>query len=189
MRIEKCWFCSGNVYPGHGITFVRNDAKLFRFCRSKCHKHFRAKHNPRKSKWTKAFRKSAGKEMCLDSTFEFERRRNTPVRYDRNLFVKTVKAMQAVDRVKEVRKERFYKQRLLAVKDKNKTLAQKELQRNDTLLKGPNIPQKNRLQEEEDELMELKEEAKEEEPVTMEEAAPSVLVKKGRKKKKKGISA
>jgi len=137
MRIEKCWYCSSSIYPGHGIMFVRNDCKIFRFCRSKCHSHFKMKHNPKRAKWTKAYRRAHGKEMQLDSTFDFEKKRNVPVRYDRNLMIKTIKAMQVVDRIKKVRKERFHKQRLAAQIRKRQTSAQKEIAKGKDLLEGP----------------------------------------------------
>merc|ERR1712085_53773 len=97
-----------------------------RFCRGKCHKHFKMKHNPRRMKWTKAYRRAHGKEMMLDSTFNFEKKRLTPVRYNRNLMVKTVQAMQKIENIRNVRKERFAKQRLAQQFLKRQTSAQEE---------------------------------------------------------------
>ncbi|CAA7271645.1 unnamed protein product [Cyclocybe aegerita] len=128
MRIEKCYFCSTNVYPGHGTAFVRNDAKVFRFCTSKCHKNFKMKRNPRKVRWTKAFRKAAGKEMTIDSTIDFEKRRNVPVRYDRELIQTTVKAMKRVGEIKARRERAFFKHRMAASREKHKAHRKKALE-------------------------------------------------------------
>lgn len=134
MRIETCYFCSSPIYPGHGITFVRNDSKViciilylicqvFRFCRSKCRKNFNLKRNPRKVRWTKAFRRANGKDIRVvrnyavvinfsqDSTFEFEKTRNRPIKYNRDLMASTLKAMKRVQEIQQVREKRFYEKR------------------------------------------------------------------------------
>ncbi len=90
---------------------------MFKFCRPKCHKAFQKKRNPRKIRWTKAFRKSAGKEMKVDASFEFEKKRNIPVRYDRELMGATIGAMKRVAAIQEKRGIRFYQER---VKEKEK---------------------------------------------------------------------
>lgn len=65
--------------------------QVFRFCRSKCHQSYKKKRNPRKVRWTKAFRKSAGKDLTVDPVYEFEKRRNVPVKYSRELWHQTCK--------------------------------------------------------------------------------------------------
>merc|ERR1712110_935091 len=91
MRPEKCYFCESNIYPGHGICFVRNDCKIFRFCRSKCHKNFK-------------------------------RKRNRPLKYDRELIGTTIKAMKRIAEIKHNREARHIERRLKG-KKKERTLA------------------------------------------------------------------
>ncbi len=134
MRIEKCYFCSSPIYPGHGIVFVRNDSKQFKFCRSKCHRNFNKKRNPRKVAWTKAYRRTRGKEMAVDSTFEFEKRRNRPVKYDRDLMGKTIFAMQRVQEIKSAREARFHANRMKDAKVEKKQQARVEIEKSIELL-------------------------------------------------------
>jgi large subunit ribosomal protein L24e len=67
-------------------------------------------------KWTKAFRKNAGKEMTVDSTFEFEKRRNRPIRYNRETMEATLRAMKKVSDVQYKRQDLFFKMRMRAHK-------------------------------------------------------------------------
>ncbi len=59
MQMVKCHFCGKEIEPGTGIKYVRNDGKEFWFCSSKCYKNFiKLGRNPRKVKWTEAYRKA-----------------------------------------------------------------------------------------------------------------------------------
>ncbi|CAH2080060.1 unnamed protein product [Thlaspi arvense] len=137
MRLVKCWFCSSTVYPGHGIQFVRNDAKIFRFCRSKCHKNFKMKRNPRKVKWTKAYRAAHGKDMTQDKTFEFEKKRNRPERYDRNVTENTLNAMKKIDKIRNQREAKYIIDRLMPNKKKVFKDAANELDTHIHLVRAP----------------------------------------------------
>jgi large subunit ribosomal protein L24e len=116
------------------MQFVRNDSKSFRFCRSKCIRAFHKKRNPRKVAWTKTFRKTRGKEMAVDSTFEFEKRRNRPVKYDRNLMGQTLQAIQKVQTIQTAREERFFAARMKDAAVEKKKQARVEIEKSIDLL-------------------------------------------------------
>ncbi|KAK3940144.1 ribosomal protein L24e-domain-containing protein [Diplogelasinospora grovesii] len=147
MRVDPCFFCGRPSWPSKGITFMRNDGKSFRFCRSKCHKNFKMKRNPRKLKWTKAYRKNAGKEMTVDTTLMFAARRNVPVRYDRELVAKTLKAMERITEIRARRERVFYKKRMAGKKAREVAAARKLVAENEHLLPRLRGSEKRRLAE------------------------------------------
>lgn len=95
------------------------------------------KRNPRKVKWTKAYRKLAGKELAEDATFEMERRRNRPEKYDRDLVVKTVKAMKKISDIRTTRQDRFYDKRMAVAKTQQRAADRKQLEQEIHLIKAP----------------------------------------------------
>ncbi|SPQ25066.1 c6590750-c888-414a-9db8-ffbbcee9c56f [Thermothielavioides terrestris] len=121
--------------------------KSFRFCRSKCHKNFKMKRNPRKLKWTKAYRKNAGKEMVVDSTLQFAARRNVPVRYNRELIAKTLKAMERISEIRSRRERVFYKKRMAGKRARELAAARKLVSENQHLLPRLRASEKKRLPE------------------------------------------
>lgn len=129
------------------MMFVRNDCKVFRFCKSKCHKLFKKKRNPRKTRWTKAFRKSAGKELTVDNALEFEKRRNIPVKYQRALWSKTVEAMRKVEDIRRRRQARFIINRLKKGKELEKEEAIQEVKKNIHLIKAPHAGKAKEMEE------------------------------------------
>ncbi|AFM97828.1 ribosomal protein L24 [Encephalitozoon hellem ATCC 50504] len=134
MRIEKCWFCSSNIYQGHGTVYVRNDAKVFRFCRSKCRKLFERRVNPRRVKWTKIARKVANKELCNDTILTFERRLNEPRMYDREVVEKTLSTIPKILEIRKRREDFFIKDRILTGQEMTKESDLKYIERHANLL-------------------------------------------------------
>lgn len=137
MRVDRCSFCSAPLYPGHGIQFVRNDCKAFKFCRSKCHKQFKHKKNPRKTRWTKAYRKAANKELTIDPAFELEKRRNVPVKYSRSLWQQTQESMKRILEIRKRRVDHFAKIRAKAAQKIKDAHDKREVQRDLALIKSP----------------------------------------------------
>jgi large subunit ribosomal protein L24e len=105
------------------------------------------KRNPRKLKWTKAFRKSAGKEMVVDSTLTFAARRNVPVRYNRDLVATTLKAMSRVSEIRARRERVFYKKRMEGNRDRQRESDRKLVAENSHLLPKMRASERKAMEE------------------------------------------
>lgn len=149
---------------------MRNDAKTFRFCRSKCHKNFKMKRQPRKLKWTKTSRMLRGKEMIVDQNLllsQFAKRRNAPVKYDRNLVAATMKAMERVEEIR-ARREKVLTRRRLSGKAQRDARRRRDIK---VVLEGEHLIQK--------ELMDMRA-AKEEMDAAVETVKAEVELQKSR---------
>lgn len=143
--------------------------QIFKFCRSKCHAAFKKKKNPRKVKWTKAYRKTVGKELAVDPSFEFEKRRNIPIKYNRELWHNAIDAMKKVENIKQRRQNLHIMQRLRKGRELEKERDIKEVQRDLSLIKSPAVGLKERRKLEEiTEQDKMQESSDEQEQVEME---------------------
>jgi len=66
--------------------------------------------------------------MTIDSTIDFEKRRNVPVRYDRELIQTTVKVIKRVGEIKARRERAFFKHRMAASREKQRAHRKKTLE-------------------------------------------------------------
>ena len=66
-----------------------------------------------------AYRKTNNKEMVKDTVFDFEKKRNEPEVYNRDLYITTVAAMQRVGEIKRKREDLFWENRMKACKVKD----------------------------------------------------------------------
>lgn len=74
--------------------------------------------------------RSADDVALQDSTFEFEKRRNEPVKYDRNLMSATLRTMKRVAQVQRQREERYYRNRMSGYKALRKRADRVEIEKN-----------------------------------------------------------
>jgi len=56
--------------------------------------------------------------MTIDSTIEFEKRRNVPIRYNRELVQTTLQAMKRIGEIKQRRERAFWKNRMAVARER-----------------------------------------------------------------------
>ena len=72
--------------------------------------------------------------MVVDSTLQFAARRNVPVRYNREMVAKVLRAMERVEVVRGRRERQFYRNRMRGVKEREVEADRKLVEENQHLL-------------------------------------------------------
>jgi len=85
--------------------------------------------------------------MVLDSTFEFEKRRNRPQKYDREKMAGTLRAMKKVAEIREKRERAFIKKRMQVKKVHEKVANLKELKQNIDIIKPAALKMRERIKQ------------------------------------------
>jgi large subunit ribosomal protein L24e len=93
-------------------------------------------------RWTKAFRKTHGKELTADPVYEFEKSKDSAVRYDRNVWINTVQAMERLDHIRSERESRFWERRMKNAEHHKREMIKSNLIKNETLIADPEIKAK-----------------------------------------------
>lgn len=83
----------------------------------------------------------------MDNSLEFEKRRNEPVKYQRELWSKSVEAMRRVEEIKQKRQTRFIMNRLKKGKELEKAQDIKEVKQNIHLVRAPHAGKAKRLED------------------------------------------
>ncbi|VDO01760.1 unnamed protein product, partial [Rodentolepis nana] len=99
---------------------------------------FTRKKAPRKTKWTKTYRKSFQKDLSDDFAQTFERKRNEIQKYSRDNLITTLHAIDSINRIKEKRERMHIMRRLQKGVDLRKKEDIKLVETQMHLIKAPN---------------------------------------------------
>merc|ERR1712224_141223 len=93
---------------------------------------FKRKRNPRKTKWTKAYRLVHKKELAETSALCIEKKINRPEKYNRETMVMAVEAVQKIEAVRRANRDRFFETRF------HKSIVNKRIPEGSNSVEGKN---------------------------------------------------
>lgn len=96
-----------------------------------------------------AYRKSAGKDLQVDPSFDFEKRRNVPVKYNRELWTNTLVAIEKINEIRERRERHFVMTRLRKGTERDIHNDVRDVKKNMSLIRSPAVGLKERRAKEE----------------------------------------